>query len=111
MKFTTLVCLTALGVSALNVNAAPISDVELNNKRDAPSTYYYDDDKKDKYDDEYGYDDKKKDDKDDKKDYYRRSAVANEKDYKDEKDSYDYYPDSYDGKDNLRSAPIINKHS
>ncbi|PKY15260.1 hypothetical protein GLOIN_2v1687575 [Rhizophagus irregularis DAOM 181602=DAOM 197198] len=65
MKFTTLVCLTALGVSALNVNAAPtpISDVELNNKRDAPSTYYYDDDKKDKYDDEYGYDDKKKDDK------------------------------------------------
>ncbi|PKC59882.1 hypothetical protein RhiirA1_426514 [Rhizophagus irregularis] len=67
MKFTTLVCLTALGVSALNVNAAPISDVELNNKRDAPSTYYYDDDKKDKYDDEYGYDDKKKDHKDDKK--------------------------------------------
>ncbi|CAG8694950.1 9790_t:CDS:1, partial [Rhizophagus irregularis] len=28
-----------------------------------------------------------------------RSAVAEEKDYKDEKDSYDYYPDSYDGKD------------
>ncbi|RGB39072.1 hypothetical protein C1646_503232 [Rhizophagus diaphanus] len=45
MKFTTLACLAILGISTLNeVNAAPIAEIGINNKRDAtPSSYddYY----------------------------------------------------------------------
>ncbi|PKK59052.1 hypothetical protein RhiirC2_309363 [Rhizophagus irregularis] len=65
MKFTTLACLAILGISTLNeVNAAPIAEIGINNKRDTTPSYDYKDAKDDKYDD------------DKKKSYYRRSALA-----------------------------------